>query len=274
MARKAPFRERLQRHRAIATGRARRTFPNAAPKHPSVFFHMPKCGGTSLSEAMYATVPLNHRIGVIDAISTRRAAAILNFGKDDPRLCHEDLAEGQKVFDFREGLMLQHMAWDTMLIHGHLLWSEKADAHFGDTYKYVTLLRDPVGRTVSNFRMAQRTGVSDGDVDAYLESDLARRQSTVFLRYLAGRNDIAIDDVPEALALAKSRLEQFALIGFLDETDTFFERYKAIFGVPLRMAKLNAAPKQSSGFDADQVQRFEEICAPDITLFEYAKSLR
>lgn len=271
MARKAPFKERLRRRISIAGGRALRTLPNAKPLYPSVFFHMPKCGGTSLSEAMYATVPFNHRIGVIDAVSTRRATAMLNFGRDEARLCHEDLDAGQDVFDFREGMMLQHMAWDTMLIHGHLQWSQTADMHFGERFKYVTLLRDPLDRMISNYRMSQRTGVWDADTDAYLESPLARRHAQVFLRYLSGRNNISDDEVPEATDLAKSRLERFAVVGFLDHTNVFCRRYKSIFGVTLRMTKLNVADRRKPAYNHGQMRRFEELCLPDRAIYDHAR---
>ena len=273
MARKAPFKERLSRRFSILEGRTRRTLPNAGPKHPSVYFHMPKCGGTSLSEAMYATVPFNHRIWVIDAVSTRRAAAIKHFDKDDMFLCHEDVEAGQLTFDMREDMLLQHMAWDTMLIHGHCLWSEKADAHFGKTYKYVTLMRDPVARMISNFRMTQRAGLVGKDVDEYLESDVARRHAQVFLRYLYGKNDIAAADTAAATEVAKERLSRFALVGFLDNTDAFFSRYKEIFGVTLRMAKLNAAPSKTPNYSQAQMDRFHALCAPDQEIFEFAKTL-
>ena len=273
MARKAPFKERLTRRASILLGRSRRTFPGAAPKHRSVFLHMPKCGGTSLSEAMYATVPLNQRIGVIDAASTRRAAAMLNFGKDEALLCHEDLDNGQMVFDLREGMLLSHMAWDTQLIHGHVFWSEQAEAHFADSYKYVTLLRDPLARTISNYRMAQRSGVVTGDMDSYLESPVAKRHARVYLRYLTGRNDIAEADLAEATNLAKARLSRFALVGFLDKSDDFLTRYKALFGVALRLPKLNAAPDTRPAYTEVQMLRLTEFCAPDTVIFNHAKSL-
>ncbi len=273
MARKAPFKERLTRRLSILEGRTRRTLPKAGPKHPSVYFHMPKCGGTSLSEAMYATVPFNHRIGVMDAVSTRRATAIKHFGKDDAFLCHEDVEAGQLTFDMREDMLLQHMAWDTMLIHGHCLWSEKAHENFGDTYKYVTLMRDPVARMISNFRMTQRAGLVGKDIDEYLESDVARRHAQVFLRYLYGQNDIAAEDTQAATETAKERLSRFALVGFLDNTDAFFASYKDIFGVTLRMAKLNAAPSKKPDYTETQLARFRALCAPDLEIFEFAKTL-
>ena len=270
MARKAPFLERTSRRAAIMSGRGLKTFTGSRPKHRSVFLHMPKCGGTSLSEAMYATVPFYERIGVIDAIATRRAAGIVHFDRDDPWVCHEDLENGQKVFDLREQMLLQHMAWDTMLIHGHVLWSERAAAHFGDLYKFVTLLRDPVERTVSNMRMAQRAGLVGDDPEAYLQSDVARRQARVFLRYLAGRNDIAEGDLADATALATQRLEKFAVVGFLDRFEAFNARYREIFGVRLAMRRLNAAPDQMPDLEETFLDRLRALCAPDIEIYEAA----
>lgn len=273
MARKAPFRERLTRRAAIANGRILRSLPGCAPRHPSLFFHLPKCGGTSLSEAMYATVPLNHRIGVIDAEAARRTASILHFDVDDPQTCHEDGENGQLTFDTREGHLLQHMAWDTMLIHGHVLWSEKAWRHFGDRYKYVTLMRDPVARMMSNFGMAQRNGMVTGDLDSYLTSPIARKHAQVYLRYLCGRNDIPEDDVPAALELAKSRLSRFALIGFLDRTQEFISEYRDMFGVKLHLPRLNAAKGDRPLPEASQRAKIEALCAPDVALFDAARSL-
>lgn len=273
MARNASFRERTARRLNIVGARTRHSLPGSAPKYRSVYFHLPKCGGTSLSEGMYGTVPFNHRIGVLDAVSTRRATALLECGKDDAFLCHEDLDTGQKVFDLREAMLLQHMAWDTMLIHGHVLWSDTAFKHFGETYKFVTLMRDPLARTLSNFRMGQRTGVVQGDLEAYLETEIARRQARVFLRYLYGRNDIAEADVPAAVEVAKQRLSHFAIIGFLDHIDTFLNQYKDLFGVRPRMSKLNAAPDQRPDYSGDLMARLEALCAPDREIYEFAKSL-
>ena len=276
MARNAPFVERTARRTAILRGRIWHTMPGRAPKRRSVFLHMPKCGGTSLSEAMYATVPFNHRIGVIDAAATRRAACIVHFGTDGRAACHEDRETGQLVFDLREAMLLQHMAWDTMLIHGHVLWSERAIEHFGASYDYVTLMRDPVARTLSNYRMGVRTGLHPDDFDAYLEGDVARRQARVYLRYLFGRNDIASDAVHAAVASAKARIARFAVVGFLEDLPAFLDRYRDAIGVRLRVGRLNRAPKGNSagsGITAEQMRRLEMLCAPDIEIHDHARAL-
>lgn len=273
MAREVRFAERTSRRMHILAGRMRRSPPGMGPRHRSVFFHLPKCGGTSVAEAMYATVPFSQRIGVLDAVSTRRAAAMAIHGRDDPFLCHEDLPNGQQVFDLREQLQLQHMAWDTWLIHGHVLHSEMAMKAFGDLYRYVTLMRDPVERMISNFGMAQRTGVFPGEIDDYLESGVARSHSQVFLRYLYGQNAISDDQIPQAVDIAKERLSMFALIGFLDDLDGFSRRYRDIFGVTLKIRRLNAAPGKRPEIGDAQRARIAEMCAPDTEIYRHARAL-
>ena len=234
--------------------------------------HMPKCGGTSLSEAMYGTVPFADRLGVIDAPSTRRAAAILRANRDDLLTCHEDLDTGQPTFDLREALMLQHMAWGTRLIHGHVFWSDRAAQHFPQ-YKLVTLMRDPVQRMLSNYRMARRNGVIDAPLDLYLDSTAARRHAQVYLRYLTAKNDIPEDEAAQATDLALSRLPQFALIGFLEDLRSFTRRYREMFDVPLSIARLNTAPDPPPDLTTDQARRIRELCAPDIAIHARAREL-
>ena len=165
---------RLRRRAELYSRRSWHTLSGRHLAEPCAFVHLPKCGGTSLAAGLYGTVPLHRRIGVIDAPSTRRAAAIAAFGRDDPRLAHEDLEHGHLTFALREQMVLTHMAWETPLIHGHFFVTETLLAHFGDRYRFVTMMRDPVARALSNYRMAVRAGVIAEDLDAWLDGPVGR----------------------------------------------------------------------------------------------------
>lgn len=274
MARNLHFLERNLRRARVYGGRVLRSGILPPPRHPCVFLHMPKCGGTSISEAMYGTVPLGKGVAVIDAVSTRRSAAILAFDRDEPLLCHEDLEHGEKVFDLREALMLQQMAWGSWLIHGHILYSQKADTHFGSRYRYVTLLRDPVARMISNYRMAVNAGVIPDGLDTYLQSPVARSHAQVYLRYLSGQTVIPDTEVADKLALAQSRLSRFAVVGFLDDLPDFQRRYLSVFGVPLRIKTYNQGKGEKPALTTEQIERITVLCAPDIAIFQAARQNR
>ena len=274
MARQLAFFERNLRRAKVYAGRTLRATVLARPRHPCLFMHMPKCGGTSIAEAIYATVPLGQGVAILDAVSTRRTAAILNFNRDDPLLCHEDLAHGAMVFALREQMMLQQMAWGSTVIHGHVLYSQRAETHFGAAYRLVTLLRDPAERMISNFRMMSRRKLIRQDLDAYLETPVARSHAQVYLRYLSGQTVVPDAEVPQKLELAKSRLSRFAIVGFLDDLPGFQSQYRATFGVALRISAYNQATGDKPDLTPQQRAKVDALCAPDQAIFDVARGLR
>ncbi len=238
-----------------------------------LFLHLPKCGGTSLAEALYATVPMQRRVAVVDAFSTRRAAAILHFGRDDVDLCHDDHANGALTFALRNAIVLTHLCWDTQLIHGHVLFTPEVERFVLPQYRLVTMMRDPVSRAVSNLREAIATGTASGDVEAWLAGPIARQHAMVNLRYLSGRQTVAPDEETACLKLALARLPQFALVGFIDEVPTFLARFRDMFGVRLELGHANEARAAAITLTADQQARLEGLCALDLQIHERAKAL-
>ncbi|MCC0062923.1 MAG: sulfotransferase family 2 domain-containing protein [Defluviimonas sp.] len=268
-----PDRDRTTRRSRIYSGRFRRSLFGSGLRHPAIYLHLPKCGGTSLSEALYATVPMHKRIGVIDAVSTRRAAAILEFGLDDAWKCHDDLEFGDLTFDLRERILTAHCCWDSHLIAGHVLLSERLRTQFVGRYKLLTIMRDPVARAISNYRMAVVAGIADPDPEVWLASPIARAHSTTFLRYLSGQNRIAAEQEPAALDRALSALELFSLIGFLEDVEGLVRRFEAVFGARLVLHRYNEAKGGEARLTAEQIDRLRVMCASDQALYDRARAL-
>lgn len=253
-------------------GRLRHTVSGSGLRVPLVFMHLPKCGGTSLSEALYATVPIQNRIGVIDALSTRRAAALLHFGCDCPILCHDDMAHGHHTFALRRALLFQHMCWNSRLIHGHLLFSETARRTFGRHYRLITVLRDPAARMISNYRMARRAGLTAPDFSRYLETPLAAQHARVYLRYLSGQNAPDAADLDRLQARAIGRLAQFDLIGFLDRLPDFTRALRDLAGAALRIPRHNRSTDTAPGLSDGDRDRMAELLAQDQRIYDAART--
>lgn len=262
----------LKRRTRLYAQRGRRMAMGGRLRYPCLFMHLPKCGGTSLAAGLYGTVPLHQRIGVIDAISTRRAAAIQHFGRDDMQLCHEDLPNGALTFDLRESLMLTHMAWGSALIHGHVLFSDKAAQHFAAQYRFVTMMRDPVDRAMSNFHMAVRAGVIENDLDTWLGGPVGRSMAQVYLRYFSGQNVVSDLQRAECLARAQKNLDTFHLIGFLDNIPGFCDQFADMFSQRPTVPHYNAAGAGQDGIISAQRAQLEALCAPDYVLYEQARA--
>ncbi len=264
------MREFRRRVRLYGT-RALRTVPFRGLRQPCLFLHLPKCGGTSVAAGLYGTVSLTQRVGVIDALATRRAAAIRHFSRDDLNLTHEDLAHGHHTFALREEMLLMHMAWGTRLIHGHVLFSDDAMRHFGKLYKTVTLMRDPYERTLSNYRMAVRNGVIADDIDAWLEGPVGESMARVYLRYLSGRTVIAPGDMVRMEAQARLNLAKLDLVGFLDDLEGFRQGFRQVFGVTPAIPRYNVGSGAPVALSAAQYERLQLLLAPDMRLYAQAR---
>lgn len=269
--RKLPPLERFIRRSRVYRGRVARMMTQAKLRHPCVFMHVPKCGGTSLSEGLYSLVPLNLKIGILDSPSIRRAMALHHFDRDEDRTFHDEGDEVATISDFRERLLLMHLAHECHLIHGHFLFSETAYRHFGDRYKFVTILRDPIARTVSSYRMAVRTEHFQGDFDAFLESAKGRRMALHNLRYFSGIPDVAAGDEAVALEKAKTNLALFSVVGFIEDQSGFLERFRDVFGRAPSLGHYNRARENRLEITADQRKRLEALCGPDLEIDALAR---
>ncbi|KQT85080.1 sulfotransferase family 2 domain-containing protein [Aurantimonas sp. Leaf443] len=271
--RKLPFLERSLRRSRVYRGRIARMATQKTLSSPCVFMHLPKCGGTSLSEGLYSLVPLNQKIGILDSASIRRALSIKNADVNDPRPYHDEGDRTTEVMAFREMLLLMHLAHDCRLVHGHVLFSETAYRHFGDRYKFVTIMRDPIARTLSNYKMASANGVFDGSLEAFVDSAMGRRMALHNLRYFSGQAEIAPGEEAGAMERAKAAMPKFSVIGFIEDQERFVEKFHDVFGSRPSIGHYNKGAEKPAPLDQGMRQRLEALCAPDIELYELAKRL-
>lgn len=270
--RNLPFIERNVRRSRVYGGRLLRTVGNRPLLSNCCFYHIPKSGGTSLAEALQAAVPIGRHIGEAPANTTRRAAAIVHSGEDDEIAFYDDGERAAEVFALREAMLIAFMANDAALVHGHMLFSRKADKHFGGRYKYVTMLRDPAARVISNYRAAKRAGYVTSEFGAYLETTIGRAHATHNLRYFSGRPHVAEADIPEALDEAKAALNKFSVIGFVDQMDAFLDRFEAVFGARLSIGRYNVGKAAIPDLGEEDRRKLEELCGPDRELHDYAQA--
>lgn len=262
------------RRSRIYSGRIRRSIFGAGLRFPCIFLHLPKCGGTSISEALYATVPLHKRVGVIDAVSTRRAASILEFDVDDAWKCHDDLEFGSLTFDLRERILLTHCCWGSQLVHGHVLMTDRLRTKVRENYKFLTIMREPIERTISNYRMAVAAGIASPDPEVWLDSPIARAHSTTYLRYLSGHHIVPSEQQGKCLERALAALEMFSLVGFLDEINTFAGEFEQMFGASLALHKYNRATGAKVQLSEAQMVKLNEMCSADRAIYDHARYLK
>ncbi|MGQ9371777.1 hypothetical protein [Azospirillum sp. ST 5-10] len=257
----------------VLTGRALSTVaPGFAGR--CCFIHLPKCAGTAVGHALRALCPLTERVEVVYARPSRRAAAMAFAGVDSVDAVHEDGPRSEELFRLREAQMLYAMSLEAKLIIGHCLFSPAVARFFGDAYRFVTVLRDPVQRVLSNYVDARSAGFVTEPFEEYLEGDVARRHATVNLRYFSGRSEIPWDAGEEALATAVDNLRRFALIGFTDDMEAFEAGFRRRFGAGLRVRHHRPARGAKPELTPAARRRLEEICALDRRIHEAARAIR
>jgi hypothetical protein len=197
---------------------------------------------------------------------------MMEAGKDQVHLYHDDLPNGAAVFRMREQMLLTHMAWKTSLIHGHILFSAKADTHFGSTYKYVTLLREPLARLVSNYNGSVTHGLTKTDFKTYLGTDVARYHALTTLRYFTGQHDIAPGQEMQAVETALNTAEKFSVIGFLDKLDGFCADYSDVFGRKPTIYHYNSHKTDAYSPTPQELEQARELLEPEQLFWDAIRS--
>lgn len=260
------------RRRKVYGARVKYTLPFVPKlKRNIAFMHMPKCAGTSLSNALYSLVPLQKRVGVIDANATRLAAGILQHNVVDRLACHEDKNDPKPCFDIREIELINHMCWNTQLIHGHFLWSDLAYAHYHSNYDFITMLRHPIDRALSNFRMNKDRGIIPNDftIDDWLSSDLGFHHGSTYLRYFSGNAILPCQNANDFLEISFENAKKFKLIGCIEDQSSFVKNFKKLYGPRLSIGRHNTAKAMAVSLSEKQSSKLKELCRFDISIYDY-----
>jgi hypothetical protein len=257
-------------------------------KQPMFFLHIPKCGGTSLTDALksgYRTLDLRQERGLIglDPVASFDVAKRLypaetaaSDGSD------EDGMDSHPFFAMREVLLLYFLGMErTRFVSGHFPFSELAYELFGQEYAFITMLRDPVERWISGY-FYNRYGQSDHrrtelDLSSYLDSPRAAAGGTLLVKFIAGSMPDGDYGSRRAIEIAKENLHKFKLVGFIEHQQEFLDRFEEEFGLRLKLERLNSSPRSEAArrteVTPEVLERLRVVCQPDIEVYEYARDV-
>ncbi|MEO0345549.1 MAG: sulfotransferase family 2 domain-containing protein [Pseudomonadota bacterium] len=234
--------------------------------HPAVFHHVPRCGGTSVARAFRARYALSQV--ALNARAAARVAAHNRSNLDDETA----LAETRR---FRDELLLYFLHSNVKWISGHMRFSPSAYEQFHDRYRFITVLRDPVQRYLSDYgkNFGKETATATSlPLGAYLDTVQGQSRGCVFTEYFSGLPADADFRTDEAIELALEHLTKFDVVGYTDDMSQFGKSVSKALGVRVMVGhenkRSNADVQQSSQLSDAEMQKLHAVCASDIRVYE------
>jgi hypothetical protein len=226
------------------------------------FMHIPKCGGTSLTNSMAELYPDHSRFRLRAPASSE---ALKNIGSPID------------IDTFRSGLLLYAMRSTSYnFIAGHFLFNNTAWEQYHEDFEFITVIRNPVERFISHYFFNKSHGLNHftitDELDSYLESDEASELGRFLLKYFGGIE--GKNDMPRAI----ENVAKFDIIGQLDDLDTFNRLFKNRYGVRLSIEHTNRNPKGDAEkkflLNQNTMDRIIRLCEPDLKIYEYIRNFK
>ena len=239
--------------------------PMSNDQKPLVFFHIMKCGGTSVRAGL-AQGAAGHRRGpeIFELDGTAAKVASAGTAADD--------------WTFRDALLpYALLTLHPAIVLGHFRYRDRY-AELADSMHMVTVLRDPLERLVSLYKWRRyKQGIArpvDLDFDELIASGRWEKAGHEYVDVFCGNDDLDPRS-EEAADAAVANLRRFAAVGFIDRLDEFSSRVTACLGKPVSIPVLNRSPAPpDADLDPAALVRARELCAPDYRVYDQLVSRR
>lgn len=212
---------------------------NLLKKYPRVFFcHVPKCGGVSLTDAIYRSLypkilKASRFANHIDLKGSKVASDLLNID----------------MMTVRESQLINFLASENQVyITGHCRARPEVTTKFSKDWSFITILREPDKRFVSEYiynRFKESSWLKgDIEISEYLNSDKAKLSCTTYARFFSKFNDPndILTSKAEAIDSAIENLKNFASVGVLENLETWKNQFNQHFNVEIKINNKNTTP--------------------------------
>ena len=234
-----------------------------------VFHHVPKCGGTSVGRALRRAYILSQ--GTVTPEASMKAFEAAREGRTGQALAD--------VSELREMMLLYMLYTDTRCVSAHIPFSEAAFRQFSDRYVFVTLLRDPVDRFISNYYWSHQHPGGVGHIaeplEEFLATSRARHLGSTYVRYFSG--EPAQDFTARHVESAIRNLRRMDCVGFLDEVGQFAAGLRRLTGKRISIGRENV---RNTGGKRDAILagplggKVLEACRFDSDVWDAVQDLR
>ena len=246
-----------------------------------VFTHIPKCAGTSVGHAIGRTVhPFSrHTLNY-------RAANAAGQMLADRKVTTSGLGDDLPYLQF---LLCYHLNRGFRYIGGHYPVSKQVLQTYGDQYRFVTLLRDPVERWKSEFifqsglrghnETASTMSLED-EFDEVISSNLGLLMGTMMNSMLTSQYPATPDEAANLVNAANETLALYSVVGTIDKMDAFQADFMLAANVRIKVPRKNQSVDLYRGRNKERLSLIKDflnrddtgaiiasLCAADTALF-------
>lgn len=258
------------------------------------FVHVPKSGGISIDLAMREQFakPGEARFSREGAIEM----SLATFNKEITDL--DSIAQfSDHHAQQLNGLLAYHLAQNWQYISGHVSTNQRIIENFAQQYHFITVLREPVSRFVSNYIYNKLTNslpimapnnLNSDNLIAEVDHILAHRRgwqmANVMSMCITGRFAKDVTDAQKIQSEFADNLAAYKVVGFLDNLDSFSKQIKQLSNKQINIGNHNATDsfldekKQhvkstlQNYFNEPNVKaQLEHLCRFDIENYQRAK---
>ena len=237
--------------------------------YPKVFFcHVPKCGGVSLSDAIYESLypkklKASRFTNNIDLKGSKVASEILNLD----------------MMTVREAQLVNYLnSKGQVFITGHCRARPEVTSEFSKLWNFITILREPEKRFVSEYVYNRFKSSSwlknDSEISEYLDTEKAKSSSTTYARFFSkfSTYEEIMANKNEAIDSAIINLENFASVGVLEDLESWQKQFNNKFGANIKVSSKNTTPNNDEAQkiynNSAIMERIREFTKVDRTIYE------
>jgi len=241
------------------------------PIKKQCFVHIPKCSGTAFE------------------------GYLVNCGTlIDKHACYTGIGPDGSIETFNN--FIKRCA-NKHLLYGHVAYRDFIQL-FPDA-AYMVFLRDPIKRTISQFKSWHNPSNWNVDDPHYQTSDQELRDAIKFAQkatlkeFITTNNQIILNNAlcnvqtsmlslsgnnwSERLTSAKTSLNKFTFIGLTEDFKQSINLYRAIFNINEEYDRFNIYERRSNidigCVDQQTIEKISDLVAYDVQLYEHAKVL-